>query len=112
MQRSCLILTLAGALAWPALALAHSSGATIAGNSGKVAGQTCGTCHTAGTAPTVAFAGPAMLAPGATAEYTFTVTATAAATVAGLDVAVSSAAAELAPVSPSVQLTAGEIVHK
>jgi hypothetical protein len=110
MQRLCLMIMLAGALACPGFAFAHSTGSTVAGNSGQVAGMTCGNCHAAGTPPTVALTGPAAMAAGTTAQFTFTVTGTT--TVAGLDVAASSAAATLAPVSPSVQLAAGEIVHK
>lgn len=45
----------------------------------------CGNCHTGGTAPTVAFTGPATIDAGAVATYTFTVTTNAAQT--GVDIA-------------------------
>lgn len=93
-----------------AVALASASGVT--GRSGK-SGATCSGCHTStsGTAPAVTIAGPSTLAPGATAEYTLRV-AGGPGTVAGMNVAVSSASAVLTAMSAAgTRKESGEITH-
>ncbi len=81
----------------------------ISGYSGLMANQTCATCHPGGNPPVATIDGPATLAPGETAEYTFTLKT--AKLFGGLDVAVDNAAARLTPVSPMTQLLGGEITH-
>jgi hypothetical protein len=56
---------------------ASASSLGIDGNTNKPiagVGHRCGDCHSGGTAPTVAFAGPTTLNAGQTGTYTFTVT--------------------------------------
>src|SRR5690242_10000945 len=57
-------------------AQAFAYGGGVVGYSGATAGMTCAQCHgvTTGTAPTVTIAGPATLLPGATGDYTLTIT--------------------------------------
>jgi hypothetical protein len=61
------------------LALAGAASANQNGLDGETnkpiagVGHRCGDCHTGGTAPTVAFAGPASLNSGQTGQYTLTV---------------------------------------
>src|SRR6266516_459628 len=90
---------------------AHNSGALVVGHSGAT-GAVCNACHSGGTAPVVALSGPTTLAAGATGQYTFTITSKATTDkIGGVDVAVSSSAAQLTPVSTTVQAAGGEIVH-
>jgi len=44
----------------------------ISGYSGLAPDKTCATCHPGGNPPVASLAGPTMLAPGGTGEYTFT----------------------------------------
>jgi hypothetical protein len=81
----------------------------ISGYSGLAPDKTCVMCHPGGNPPVALLAGPAMLAPGATGEYTFTLKTDR--TFGGLDVAVDDPAARLMPMSPMTQLLAGEITH-
>lgn len=96
---------------WAATAAARPTG--ITGVSGK-AGSFCNQCHSGGATPTVTLSGPAALAPGQRATYTLTITG-GAAVAGGLDAALDDAAlaagATLATVSPSTQLSNGEITH-
>jgi MYXO-CTERM domain-containing protein len=76
MQRSVALLVAVALLLLPRIAHANSSG--VAGYTGKpngVApnGQTCGSCHTGGSTPTVTLTGPDTLAAGASAELTLSV---------------------------------------
>jgi hypothetical protein len=74
----------------PQLLLAYMTG--IAGYSGKQ-GSICTACHSGGKVPSVAFSGPSMLAPGASADFTFTVTSNGPSQVAaGFNVAASAGA--------------------
>ena len=71
-----------------ATASAYNDG--IIGASGKDSGFYCSSCHAGGTAPTVAFEGPATMAPGSTATFRFTISSHSASQIAaGLDVAAS-----------------------
>lgn len=92
MPKNTLIACLA--LLVPLHALAYGSG--IVGYSGKVASQTCVSCHGvgAGTAPTVTFTGPSTLNPGESASVTLTLTGGPGVR-GGMNVATSSAAAVL-----------------
>ncbi len=63
------------AFASPPAGFAYQSG--IAGYSGMDHGLICTACHSGGQVPTVAFTGPTTLAPGATGDFTFTVTSSA-----------------------------------
>jgi hypothetical protein len=109
MTRSvALVCSVASILLTPTLALAFANGAGVVGNSGKT-GSTCNSCHSGGTAPTVAFSGPATLAAGANAQYTVTVSASAPTTTAGIDIATSSGT--LVAVSNNIEAVSGELVH-
>jgi hypothetical protein len=85
----------------------------ITGASGK-SGSYCNKCHSGGAQPTVKLEGPAMLAPGATANYTFTITG-GAAVAGGLDAALDDASlaagASLATVTANTRVAAGEVTH-
>jgi hypothetical protein len=85
----------------------------ISGASGK-SGFFCNKCHSGGATPTVTLSGPAMLQPGASATYTFTISG-GAAVAGGLDAALDDAAlaagASLATVSPLTKLLNGEVTH-
>jgi len=108
MHRSLALLAMATTLlAGAGAATAMPDG--ISGYSGLAADKTCATCHPGGNPPVATIDGPAMLAPGETAEYTFTLKT--AKLFGGLDVAVDDAAARLTPVSPMTQLLGGEITH-
>jgi Secretion system C-terminal sorting domain len=72
----------------------------------------CGSCHgnNASTGVQATITGPATVAAGQTATYTINVTVgTSTSTTAGVDIAVS--AGTLAPVSPQLKLSGGEITH-
>ena len=105
MHRS--LVFLAASLLLPAAAAAMPDG--ISGYSGLAPDKTCVMCHPGGNPPIASLAGPAMLAPGATGEYTFTLKTDR--TFGGLDVAVDNPAARLMPMSPMTQLLGGEITH-
>jgi hypothetical protein len=107
MHRSLTTLGIATTLLLARAALAMPDG--ISGYSGLTADKTCVACHPGGNPPTASIDGPAMLAAGASAEYTFTLKTDR--TFGGLDVAVDNAAARLMPVSPMTQLLGGEITH-
>jgi len=81
----------------------------ISGYSGLAPDKTCVMCHPGGNPPVATLAGPAMLAPGATGEYTFTLKTDR--TFGGLDVAVDNPAARLAPMSPMTRLLGTELTH-
>ena len=99
-------------LAIPQSGRAHNNGALVVGHSGAT-GALCNVCHNGGTAPSVVLSGPATLTAGATGQYTLTVTSKAATDkIGGVDIAVSNSAAQLTPVSTTVQASGGEIVHK
>jgi len=113
MSRLLSILGAMSVLAIPEVGHAYNDGASVVGHSGATTGVTCNGCHTGGTAPMVAFSGPATLAAGASGQYTFTVTSKAAADkIAGIDVSVSDTKAQLAAVSATVEAAGGEIVHR
>jgi hypothetical protein len=79
----------------------------INGFSGKT-GAICNQCHAGGTAPTVALDGPATVAPGTMATYTFTVTGNSVA--AGLDVAVTGGQLSVDS-AQGARIQGGEVVH-
>ena len=94
-------------------AVAEARPTGITGASGK-SGFICNKCHSGGATPTVSLAGPATIAAGASATYTFTITG-GAAVAGGLDAALDdpslAAGASLATVSAHTQLLAGEVTH-
>lgn len=91
---------------WSIPAFATSTGVT--GQTGKT-GPTCSTCHQGGELPTVAFEGPATLAPGATGQYTFIIRGGPART-GGVGIAVDSTEATLQPGEGMKKLGA-ELTH-
>ncbi|MDB4964357.1 MAG: putative lipoprotein [Myxococcales bacterium] len=112
MSRAIAVLGVLYVLAFPQPGHAFNNGASVVGHSGATA-AVCNNCHSGGTAPTVALSGPTTLAAGATGQYSFTITSRSATDkIAGLDVAVSNSAAQLTPVSATVEAAGGEIVHK
>jgi MYXO-CTERM domain-containing protein len=112
MSRAIAVLGVLYVLAIPAPGYAFNNGASVVGHSGAT-GAVCNNCHSGGTAPTVALSGPTTLAAGATGQYSFTITSKSTTDkIAGCDVAVSSSAAQLTPISTTVQAAGGEIVHK
>src|SRR4051812_46557159 len=70
---------------------AHAYSAGVFGYSGKPPAASCTECHS-GSAPTVKLDGPASLAPGETATYTFDVVTGASNRFAGFDIATSDGA--------------------
>lgn len=93
----------------PASGWANSTG--LIGASGKNGGFFCRNCHTGGSAPTVAFDGPAVVAPGAIATFRFTVASTAPAqTAAGINVAASDGSLETIA-EQGLRLELGELTH-
>jgi len=70
---------LAAAIVVALPAIAHANPGGLPGYTGKPTaaspqGESCNQCHSGGTAPTVAIAGPASLTAGQVADYTLTVT--------------------------------------
>ena len=108
MHRSLALLAAAAALVGGARA-ASAMPDGITGYSGLTPDKGCATCHPGGNPPVATIDGPTTLAPGASAEYTFTLTTNKL--FGGLDVAVDDAGARLTPVSPMTQLLGGEITH-
>lgn len=94
--------------------LAASASGMSTGNvgaSGKAGGFFCRNCHTGGTAPTVAFEGPAAVDPGAIATFRFIVRANSPSqTIAGLNVAASDGTLGLVD-GQGTRLELGEITH-
>ncbi|MCY1074997.1 MXAN_6652 family MXYO-CTERM-anchored protein [Archangium lansingense] len=88
-------------------ALANSAGMTA--NSGKTS-QTCSTCHTGGSAPTVELTGPTTLAAGATGQYKLTITG-GPGLKGGMNVAVDNTAASLEP-GTDTKKQSNELTHK
>lgn len=79
------------------------------GNPGA-GGTTCAVCHTGDlAAPAVSIVGPASLAPGASGEYTFTMTG-GPAIVGGFNVSTSGSAGTLTP-GVGVKADSGELTH-
>lgn len=90
LRRNTVALATAMVALSPQLVLAYMTG--IAGYSGKQ-GSICTACHSGGKVPSVAFSGPSILAPGASGDFTFTVTSNGPAQVAaGFNVAASGGA--------------------
>jgi uncharacterized protein (TIGR03382 family) len=88
---------------------AFASSTGVSGYSGKNAAQTCNTCHSGGTAPTVELTGPTTLAAGATGQYVLTIRG-GAAVVGGTNIAVSNTAASLEP-GAGMKKMGSEITH-
>lgn len=93
------------------LSLSAPALANSAGTSGQSSrqGVNCNGCHLGASAPKVELSGPRELAPGATGQYTLTLTG-GAAKVGGMNVAVDSAAAVLEP-GTGQQKLGGELTH-
>ena len=91
-------------------ALANSAG--ITGNSGKPGStQTCSTCHSGGSTPTVELTGPTTLAAGATGQYTLTITG-GPGLKGGMNVAVDNTAASLEYVEGTgIKKLSNELTH-
>ena len=85
----------------------------ISGASGK-SGTICNRCHSGGATPMVSLSGPATIAAGGQATYTFTIGG-GAAVAGGLDAALDDASlaagAHLTTVSPRTQILDGEVTH-
>ncbi len=77
MRRLSFIACVAVAVALPSPRAGFAYHNGIAGYSGMDHGLICTACHFGGKVPTVAFTGPTTLAPGATGDFTFTVTSSA-----------------------------------
>jgi hypothetical protein len=79
LRRSRLPSLFAAGAFFGSMAMASTASAVISGIDGNTnkpiagVGHRCGDCHKGGTAPTVAFAGPASLNAGQTGSYTLTV---------------------------------------
>lgn len=74
-----LVAIVAAAMGVALPAIAHANPGGLPGYTGKPTtaspqGESCNQCHSGGTAPTVALAGPASLTAGQVADYTLTVT--------------------------------------
>lgn len=91
-------------------ALAFKAGVT--GNSGKPGStQTCNTCHSGGSAPTVELTGPTSLAAGATGQYKLTITG-GAGQKGGMNVAVDNSGASLEPgTDTGLKKQSNELTH-
>lgn len=91
-------------------ALAYAGG--IVGYSGQTAGTSCVSCHavSTGAAPTVAITGPATLQPGATGNYTLTITGGPGVR-GGMNVSKDVAGGQLQGDGTTTQASAGEITH-
>jgi mono/diheme cytochrome c family protein/chitodextrinase len=88
---------------------AFSSGVTgYSGNPAAGGGNTCVSCHSGGTAPTVTLTGPATVQPGTINSYTLTITG-GQANSGGLDVSVESGS--LINTQSSTKLQSSEITH-
>ncbi len=97
-------------LGWATPSLANSTG--MIGASGKADGFFCRNCHTGGIVPSVAFAGPRALEPGATGTYTFTVTSNALATQIGAGFNIAASSGTLGLVDPqTTRIELGEVTH-
>jgi hypothetical protein len=98
------------AAVFPLCAVATPAG--ISGFSGKGGSSICTSCHTGGTAPTVALTGPATLVAGMTGNYTFTITGGPGIN-SGLDVGLGGANSGTAAFTagPGTKLLNGEVVH-
>lgn len=95
----------------PDVAVARGDG-TI-GLSGKNSGTFCINCHGGGEDPSVAFSGPTVVAPGAIANFAFTVTSSdpLRQLYAGLNLAASGGTLSV-PVEPGLRVELGEVTHR
>jgi hypothetical protein len=111
-----LLFVLAAALLVAALSASPSSALSggvsgLSGNPATNLGDSCGSCHGAGSTPIVVLNGPTLVAPNSVNTYVLGVQSTnvAAQTAAGLDV--SATAGLLASLGLDTQILDGEVTH-
>jgi len=107
MRRSLVSLAALGVLSSSSV-FAHQNGQT--GFSGKVSANSCDSCHTGGTDPTVTITGPETLLLNATGLYKVTITGGAGVT-GGFNAAVSMGTMSLKAGTSDVKVESGEVTH-